>query len=350
MERTRDEDDPTVSIRTFEGVVNTVSPERLTIGQLESAVNIDLDDAKQPRRRRGYALRVSGNFHSLFTSESGVTLAVRDGGLVRVFPDYTTQALGYDCGPDPVSYLELADTIYFASRSASGRLHQDMSVEPWGQQGGDGTWLSPVVNPTATLGEVGGKLLRKPPRAEWLAYLNGRIFLATDSVMWATELYLYDLVDATRTFFQYEARITGIMTCGEGMYVGTERAVYYVSGPLSNMQRRTVTETGCIAGSMIRATGDMLQAAGEPAQAFRDAVVFMSPQGLIYGFPNGVCRNVTDSRMVFPHGRRVAPVLRQQDGMHHYVAVIDSGGGPQSSARIGSYVHAEIRRAAHTTS
>lgn len=344
MNQRRDEPPESVILDKFKGIKNSVTAERLGPDALESAVNVDLDDSGQVRRRRGFTERMDGAWHSLHATPGGLVLGVRNNQLVKVLPNFTVQVLG-DGGSDPISYVEIANTVYFSSRAVSGKINPDLTISPWGIRGGAGEWLSPVIRPTETLGPVEGKLLRAPPLAEWLAEMNGRIYLAEGSMLWATELYLPDLIDATRTFFQYEAAITGLQTCGEGMYVGTEQAVYYISGPLGQMSRKTVVESGCVAGSMIPAIGDLALVAGEPALQHRDAVMFMTPQGLIVGFNNGFCRNLTANETLFPPARRVAPMLRQQDGMHHYVAVADSGGGPTANARIGDYVDAEIRRA-----
>ena len=352
MSRQANIDDPedarrrpdTLIVGRFQGIKNTVNPERLQSNELEAAVNIDIDDALQARRRRGYARVATGDFHSLHTAESGVTFAVRDNQIVHIAADLTITPIG-DGGADPVAWLDFAGTTYFASRAASGKILPDLTIEPWGQAGGAGEWLSPVVNPTATLGEVAGRLLGRPPMAEFLTELNGRIWLAEGRTIWVTELYAPDLVDRTRNFMQFEAPITGMLRCTSGVYVGTETAVYFLSGALGEMRRQLVAETGCIRGSMIRTRGDLAMVAGEPAAQHRDAIMFMIDQGLIVGFDNGFCRNITWNETLFPTASRVAPMMRRQDGMHQYVAALDSGGAPSSDVNIGAYVHAEIRRA-----
>jgi hypothetical protein len=332
-----------VLLAAFEGVKNTVTRERLKPSQLERARNVDIDDALQPRRRRGYTLRSAGNFHSIYTSPAGMTFGVKDGLLCRIKPDYSVQSLG-DGGDDPIAYIDVGDTIYYSSADVSGKILPDLTVQPWGQRGGDGLWLSPVINPTETLGAVGGKYLRKPPMARWLAYLNGRIYLATGSTLWATELYLYDFVDSTKTFFQFESPITGISNGTDGLYVGTESAVWFLSGPLNQLKRDLVISAGCIAGSMISAPADLLRSVGEPATQHRNATLFMTEQGLIAGFDNGMCMNLTKSETLFPQATSVVPLFRTQDGINQYVAVMDSGGTPSAGTRIGDYVDAEIRR------
>lgn len=343
MAREPEQQTDSVLLNAFEGVKNTVTRERLKPQQLERARNVDIDDAFQPRRRRGYTLRAEGSFHSLYTAPNGMTFGVKDGLLCRIKPDFSVQTLG-EGGDDPIAYIDVGDTIYYSSADVSGKILPDLTVQPWGQRGGDGLWLSPVINPTETLGAVGGKYLRKPPMARWLAYLNGRIYLAAGSTLWATELYLYDYVDSTRTFFQFESEITGIMNGTDGLYVGTETAVWFLSGPLNQLKRDLVVSYGCISGSMVSVTGDVLRAAGDMAAQHRNATLFMTEQGLIAGFDRGACVNLTKNETLFPGATSVVPLFRMQDGINQYVAVMDSGGTPTAGTRIGDYVDAEIRR------
>ena len=332
-----------VTLNQFTGLKNTVSRERLSPQELERARNIDLDNVGQPRRRRGYTLKAAGNFHSLWTAPNGLTFGVKDGVLSLINANYTTRALGSG-GQAPIAYQEVGDTIYFSSEDVSGKILPDLTVALWGQTGGDGTWLSPVVNPTSTLGQVSGKLLGKPPLAQYLAYLNGRIYLADGPMLWATELYLYDYVDKTRTFLQFESRITGLANGTDGLYVGTETAIYYLTGPFAQLKRQLVVSSGCIPGSMVPAPASMLGAAGQQAEQTRNATLFMTDQGVIAAFDGGVCINLTKNDMLFPTAQSASAVFRMQDGIGQYVAVTDSGGTPTSGTRIGDYVDVEIRR------
>jgi len=327
----------------FAGLKNVVTPERLTAAELQRARNVDLDDAGQVRRRRGFTRVAEGSFHSLYTSPAGKVFGVEDGSLCWIKPDYTTVTLGYG-GVDPISYHDLDGVTYFTSPDVSGKIAADMTLLPWGQTGGDGTWLSPVVNPTSTLSQIRGKLLGKPPLASYLTYMNGRFYMAADNLIWATELYLYDYVDKTRNFVQFESKITGISNGTDGIYVGTESAVWFLSGPFGQLKRDLVVSSGCIAGSMMGVPADLLGAAGQQAQQHQNATLFMTEQGLIAGFDGGVCVNMTKNDMLFPTAQSVAPMFRKQDGINQYVAVMDSGGSPTVGARIGDYIDAEIRR------
>lgn len=330
-----------VSLSKFEGLRNTVASERLSPGELEVAVNVDIDDAGELRRRRGTTRVATGSHHSLFRAGDDRHYVVKNGALCRLFPNYSTQLLKLGIGQDPLSYVKVGEDVYFSSRSQSGVINEHDVVSNWGAYTDGGTWLSPVLNPSDSLPAVRGKLLGAPPLATSLAYFNGRIYLANERTLWATELYLYNYVDKTKNFIFFESNITGIGAVTDGIYVGTEEAVFFLSGPFNEMRRIHTVDAGMIAGSVVDVPPEFVGA--EESQS-KNAILFMTTLGLYMGLDGGDCMNLTKGRVEFPRSDVVAPLFRRQDGLNTYIGVADSAGTPSSSARIGDYVDAEIRR------
>jgi hypothetical protein len=343
-----------VTFNKFSGIKNTVTEERLSRGgrdasgrtlgaELSKALNVDIDDAGQIKRRRGRIKVSSGNFHSLYDI-NGPVFVVKDGNLCRLFPDYTVTVLKFNVGQDRISYVKVADDIFFSSRTTSGVIDaSNFTVSEWGHEstdGAQGRWLSPVVNPTDYLPAVRGKLLGAPPNASYLAYLNGRVYLASGKTLWATELYLYHYVDKTRTFISFEADITGVAAVTDGLYVGTTEAVYFLSGAFGSMTRVKVADVGMVPNSMVEVPADVVRGGASS----RNAVMFMTRYGVFVGLDGGIASNITQSRVEFPLSTDSAPMFRLQDGMNQYVAVTNNGGTPVGASRIGDYVDVEIRR------
>lgn len=332
-----------VMLGAFKGLRNTIGRERLGPDELETAVNVDIDDAKQLHRRRGYTQVGTGSYHSLYTSSFGL-FAVKDFMLGVVNPDYSFRTLQF-AGADPVAYVQVGDVVYFSSRAVSGKVTSDFMVMPWGQVGGDGTWLSPVISPEDGLAPVAGKLLRAPTLSTVLTYFNGRIYLAAGKTVWATELYNYDLVDATKNFLQFEDNVTVMGTVTDGIYVGTEQNVYFLSGPKFPLSRIAVMNYGAYFGSLQVVPAELfIPEQQRPAMISKNAVTFMTKSGLVVGFDNGVLNNLTQSTVLFPDANTVSALFRRQDGVNQYIGVFDSAGTPTTNARIGDYVDAEIRR------
>lgn len=337
-----------ISFSAFEGLNNVVSRERLKPSQLETAINVDLDDVGQIRRRRGFKkVGASGNYHSLYSDNSGLMLVVKDGVLCRLFRDYTTQTLLSGVGSEYVDYVRVADVVYFSSSTTSGKYGVAAnSVSAWGQVGGSGTWLSPVVNPTSTLGEVNGRLLGKPPVATCLSYYNGRIYLAQGSVLWFTLPYLYDYVDKTQTFYQFESDITMVESVNDGIYIGTLDNVYFLQGDQTPLTRTEIMNFGAIPRSAVSVPAELIRPQIENAAQYqaKNAVMFLTKAGVVAGFDGGQSYNITQAELILPDAFRAAAMFRRQDGMNNYVAVQDSGGTPSSTARIGDHCDATIVR------
>lgn len=332
-------DSDSVLLAQFAGLRNTVGSERLTPQELEVALNVDIDDAGELHRRRGATKVASGAYHSLFTS-AGRMYVVKDGNLCRLFPNYTTTQIKAGVGQDPIVYVQVGDDVYFSSRSHSGVIDGSHQVSAWGAEVSPGTWLSPVINPTDSLPAVRGKLLGAPPLATALAYLNGRIYLANERTVWATELYLYHYVDQTKNYLFFESEVTALGSVQDGLYVGTEDAVYYLTGPFNEMRRIQVTDYGALPGPMVPVPSELVL----KDEANKTALLFLTKSGLCAALPDGACYNLTQTRVVLPQSDRVAAMFRRQDGMNQFVGVAESAGTPTSSARVGDYVSAEIRR------
>lgn len=340
----------TVSFASFTGLKNTVARTRLKPVELAMAKNIDIDDAGQIRRRRGYHQVATGVFHSLFTDTDDTVYGVKNGALGIINPDFSFVVLKASVNFEPggslrgLAYAEVGPTIYWSCATDSGKIDKaTKTATEWGQDAD--RWLSPVVNPTAGLPEVRGKLLGKPPRATALAYWNGRIYMAQGRTVWATELYLYDYVDKTRTFLPFENDVTAIGAVSDGLYIGTTDNVWFLSGPFSELKRVNVMDSGIIAGSMVRIPAEL----ANPPQIDLDtdtptkvSLAFMTSTGLCAAQDTGVCFNLTESKLFFPASAQAAALYRRQDGVNQYVVVTDTGGAPSSSARFGDYIDAEL--------
>lgn len=338
-----------VELRKFVGIKNTVDRERLGMDELELAVNIDLDDVGMPHRRRGYALASTGVFCSLWNSNEGVAYGVKSGVLGIINPDLSFVALQSGLTNARVCYVQVGSNIYFSSGEAgvSGVINQNArTVGPWGDD--TDLFLSPVVNPSAVLPAIRGRLLGKPPLATELAYFNGRIYLAHKRWVWATELFLYNYVEKVTNFLPFEADVTMVGSVGDGIYVGTTEGVWFLSGPFKEMKRVRVLDSGVLPGSMVYIPGEL----ANPAQVGLDqntpvqvSILFMTKTGYCGGHDGGTCFNYTEQKTIFPEASTAAATYRRQDGMNQYLTVLNSLGSPSDNARIGDYVSAELVRA-----
>lgn len=333
-----------IILGAFKGLKNTVARERLGADELERAINIDLDDVGQARRRRGYTRKVDGGWHSVRTFTLKV-LGVLNGVLTVVRDDYSTSSLGVFVGPEALAYTEVNGEIYFCNAAASGIVGVDNVVRAWGKTDGQGLWLSPVIDDTETLGKVSGELLGDPIRARCIEAYKGRIYLADGKTLWVTELYRYDYVNRTKGFMQFEHEITLVMAVGDGLYVGTTGGLYFIQGVFGAFKLTIINGDSVLPGSGQFVPTELVHPQARNGDVpSGQAAVFMTGGGIIAGFDNGTCFNLTAGTFVFPGAVSAASLFRQDSGANHYVVVADSAGGPSANCRIGDYCEAEIVR------
>ena len=339
-----DQPPESIVVGQFTGMKNTVAPERLSVGELERALNIDIDDAGQARRRRGRTKVADGNYHSLF-DHIDTTYVVKNEVLGILSRTYEHTPI-VTVGSRSLAHVPVGDTLYFSSEVVSGKLDRDGVFSPWGEPVSEGLWNSPVNDPTATLGEISGKLLGKVPTAEHLTQYNGRIYAGLKRMLWATETYLYDLVDKTRNFIQFEHDITVLQALDTGIYVGTKGGLYFLSGTFSKGLKRTqISEAAVISGSDVRIPAEKVHPTGmqSPVEV-GTAIVLMTTEGIVACFEDGKAYNLTLGTMVFPDAMSAAALFRDQSGVNSYVVTTDSMGTPAGSIQFGEFVDAEIRR------
>lgn len=332
-----------ITLDKFLGVRNTVSRERLAPGELEAAVNVDIDDAGQLRSRRGKTRKAIGNYHSLWSSGARM-FCVKDGHLGRLYPDYTHASI-VQVDKDFLAYAEIGDTIFYASKSTTGKILSNDSRVEWGSYGEDNQWLSPVVRPTGTLGAIRGKLLGPPPNATALAAWNGRVYLAHERVLWATELFMPDLIDRTRNFLWFEDDITTLSAVDGGLYVGTKGGLKYLSGNFSQgLKTKDITASPVIAGSAVEVPQDQVIVPGMGPLPVGQAVMLMTTDGILFCRSDGEVHDMTRGKVAFPAAEVAAALYRDDSGVSSYAAVTSSGGDRMANARVGDYCDAEIRR------
>lgn len=130
-----DRDQDVVAYQAFSGLRNDVNPERFGPGDLELALNVDLDKSGQLSRRDGYTNVATGAKHSLWSDDAETMCLFVDGNqLMLMQPDYSGMPLTTLTGLDlRMSYTKVNDTVYFSNGVDIGVL-ENGAVRSWGLQ------------------------------------------------------------------------------------------------------------------------------------------------------------------------------------------------------------------------
>lgn len=117
-------------IKKFAGLRNDVSSERFEPGDLEAAVNVDIDDSGRLSRRGGVELKRAGVTHSIWAKDD-LCLFVEGGALKQLNPDYTAFTLRADVGSNAMSYERVNGRTYYSNGTVTGVV-SDSGSRTWG--------------------------------------------------------------------------------------------------------------------------------------------------------------------------------------------------------------------------
>lgn len=121
----------TVSLKGWSGVNNVLRPERVDPKYLTKALNVDIDKSGGLKKRLGYSLLDSGDYHSLW-SEGSNCFAVKGTDLVRIKDDQSVEVLKSNV-TSSLSFAEFEGTPYFTGEGQSGII-SGSEVREWGIQ------------------------------------------------------------------------------------------------------------------------------------------------------------------------------------------------------------------------
>lgn len=115
---------------TFKGINNVLPADKSIDGYFKEQVNLDIDKSNNLSKRKGFILKDSANYHSLW-SDGFKMYAVRNGDLVRLYEDSSFLTLVSSIGDSRVTF-EIVDSVYYyTSKFRSGQIRADVAY-PWG--------------------------------------------------------------------------------------------------------------------------------------------------------------------------------------------------------------------------
>ena len=119
------------NIDDFTGLNILDRPESCKPGELQKAMNIDIDRNLDARRRKGYKSIYSGNVHSLW-SDKGPVLFREDRDLRRLNPDMSATTLRGDLALNQrMAFEKIFDKIYFSDELITG-ITDGLTAWGWG--------------------------------------------------------------------------------------------------------------------------------------------------------------------------------------------------------------------------
>lgn len=403
--------------------VNTVAPvTSLANDALREAINVDLFKDGRVRRRDGFTSVLSlPGAHSLFAA-AGVVL-VADATTLYSADPVTWELTGVrdDLSGQPVSYAQIADTIYFSDGAITGRYYPrtggarrgfgvanpnsapvattvgyggfpagvyQIGVTHFDDTGnesgcvalssvelvdGQGIRLDhiPVSEystrvyvsapngsagelyshgsfppgtsvaelPFATVGRRLSTMFYEPmPAGTIVRHYNGRLFVATDSVLWYSAALRYGQHEPDFSFLQFPAEITVVEPGSDGLFVVADQTYFLQGVDPAQFKLLTVYQYGGIprTGTQIPASILELELGGSVPYWYADT-------GAVVGLPGGRVLSLMEGKVALPAYESGATLLREYDGLRQLITSLAQP-GEVSSFGATDYASAEIRR------
>jgi len=294
--------DPII-IYGFNGINNRVPAERIRtmpgesgLVDLAAAVNVDLDDSGKPSLRPGFALfqPITGA-HDGFAAY-GACVYVKGGILYRFVPETKVSTPLIGVGSDNrMVYCAAAGRIFFSNSTVIGEVRDGIA---------------------ALFGITSVPFKAQLPAGQAIGHHKARLYSAVGNVLWVSDVKPLSRVDLRHGFKQFPDPIRVIAPGPEGVYVGTDKAIFYGQGG-NPLKMPMVKVASCGAKNIPVQYWDADTVKG--LQITGSFPVFVTDDGACMGLPQGQIYNITDERYVMPAGTTGASMVRTINGQTHYI-------------------------------
>lgn len=121
-----------VEYAEFRGLRNNVDPEAFALGDLVTALNVDIDDSLGISRRKGFSAPVTSAIDRDIWASGPICLGVGSDDLKLVNPDWSTKTLRSDLSSgQTLSYAMMGDRVFYGNGSELGCV-QNGAHRTWG--------------------------------------------------------------------------------------------------------------------------------------------------------------------------------------------------------------------------
>jgi hypothetical protein len=155
-------------------------------------------------------------------------------------------------------------------------------------------------------------------------FWRGRVLIADGSTLWASKPHQWESFDRRRDFKQFPDNITLVQTVDDGLYVGTETMLYFLSGTeFDKLQQVAVMRGRVVLGSGVSVSGEMIRTdsgQGDGQNTGKgSAMICIANKTIVAGFNGGQVVKLTENRYE-TDVQEVWATFRTIDGVPQYVA------------------------------
>lgn len=161
--------------------------------------------------------------------------------------------------------------------------------------------------------------LMPAPAGTVTAFWRGRVLVAVGSVLFASRTNGWELFDLRRDFKQFSSRITLIQPVDDGLYVGTDSELAFLSGTeFDKLTYNQVMSGPVVLGSGVGVPGELVKLGDSVGQG--SAMICIAAGGLIIGLASGNITRIVEGRYTTA-ATEVAATFRVLGGTPQYIAI-----------------------------
>lgn len=289
----------------FMGAVNVVDESNLDISKGECAeiLNMMPDNTGEVASRPGYTSALAGSFHSLWSNSKDKSFVVSAGYLCSFNGTATTQIRLVH--PSAImAYAEVNDVVV-ATNGYDYVIIED----------GIGYAADPLDEDH----------MISPPAGKHICFYNGRVYIARENVLYCTLPFNVDTCDERAYKIPItQDDITGIKATNNGIYVGTTKEIFFLSGddPFAGEGFKLIklADYGLISYCIAEVPCEDT----EKKEDRSIVIMMMTHRGVCHG-SRGSFDNKSAGVYSVPMATFGAPLVLQRDGKSHFVASLTDG-------------------------
>lgn len=182
--------------------------------------------------------------------------------------------------------------------------------------------------------------LDRPPLGSIIKYYKGRIYIASNNVLYFTEPNMYYHINFSSNYIEFPDEIKEIMPVEDGIYIGSDK-LYYLSGNSPEDFKNTIKENiKIVKGSAVKFSGSFLNIDNIPI-GYKWLVT--SDLGIFVLTNQGLVINTTAKTFSPVRSDYASSIFLQQRGMNNYLSILKDNEKENNSV-IGDLVETTIIR------
>jgi hypothetical protein len=194
--------------------------------------------------------------------------------------------------------------------------------------------VSSFSNPHRTLG------LDKAPTGHIVKYYKGRVYVASDNILWYSEPLQYQHFNSASNYIEFPDYIREVMPVEDGIWIGSDR-LYFLQGPSPDTFQRDIKDAvQLIEGTATKVSENYVKVDGLPP-GYKWIVT--TNLGIYVLANSSIAINLTVENVEIQRADSGTSLFLQSKGINQYLSILKTNDGPSNSV-VGDLVETTIVR------